>query len=256
MKKWIIVAAALVIVIGVILAVGISNLGPLMKKAVNTYGPKITKTEVRLGDVDLALFSGEATLQDLHIGNPEGFSSPEAVKVGSIHVNLDEGSLATDTIIVDRIEVIGPEITYEKAMSTDNFQTILKNVKKTVGAEGAPTEQSQKKAGGKNLLIRDFVLRDGKVNLAVPGIMGQDVTASLPDIHLKEVGKGGAPPAQAVAEILAALHQQITSRSVTETLNQELKSLGLEERLEKAVGEGAKKELEGVTESVKGLFGK
>jgi len=47
-----------VVVVVVFLVVGISNIGPIIKKAVNTYGPDITKTAVRLGDVDVSVFSG------------------------------------------------------------------------------------------------------------------------------------------------------------------------------------------------------
>jgi uncharacterized protein involved in outer membrane biogenesis len=257
MKKWIIVGAVVVIAIVLFLLVGISNLGPLIKNGVNTYGPRITKTEVRLGDVGLSLFSGQANLKDLYMGNPKGFRSPEAMKVRSIHVDLDEKSLAGDTIIIDRIEVIGPEITYEKVTTTDNFQTILNNMKETMGGGGPSTGKSEKSVGGKKLLVKDFIVRGGKVNLAVSAVVQKDITASLPDMHLKEVGKGGVPAAQVFAEIVAALYQEITSRSVTETLNQELKALGLDkEGLAGTVGEDAKKDLEGVTERVKGLFGK
>jgi uncharacterized protein involved in outer membrane biogenesis len=257
MKKWIIVGAVVVIAIVVFLFAGISNLGPLIKNAVNTYGPRITQTEVRLGDVGLSLFSGQANLKDLYLGNPTGFRSPEAMKVGSIHVDVDEGSLTADTIIIDKIEVIGPEITYEKVRTTDNFQTILNNVKRTVGGGGPSPEESERSVGGKKLLIRNFIVRGGKVNLAVSAVVEKDIMASLPDIHLKDVGKGGASAAEAFAEILAALYQEMTSRTVIETLNQELKALGLDDkRVVEAVGEGAKKGLEGVTQKVKGLLDK
>ena len=58
MKKWILIIGALiVVVIIIVLVVGLSNLGPMIKSAVNKYGPEITKTEVHLGDVKVSLFS-------------------------------------------------------------------------------------------------------------------------------------------------------------------------------------------------------
>jgi hypothetical protein len=57
MKKFIIIAVVLLIVAAGVVVFGLSKIGPLVKTAVNTYGPGITKTEVRLGDVNcLALF--------------------------------------------------------------------------------------------------------------------------------------------------------------------------------------------------------
>ncbi|MBW2359092.1 MAG: hypothetical protein JRF21_10575 [Deltaproteobacteria bacterium] len=65
MKKWILIGSgAVVVIIIVLLVVGVSNLGPIIKNAVNTHGPKMTKTEVRLGDVGISIFSAEAKLKD------------------------------------------------------------------------------------------------------------------------------------------------------------------------------------------------
>lgn len=133
MKKWLLIGVAFVVIVIIVLVIGISNLGPMIKTAVNTYGPKMTKTEVHLGDVDVSIFSAEAQLQDFYLGNPKGFKSPDAIKVGSIYVNVDEGSITGETIIIDKIEVVGPQITYEKARRTDNFKSILNNIEEAVG---------------------------------------------------------------------------------------------------------------------------
>jgi len=169
MKKWILIGGgAVVAVIIVVVIIIATNLGPMIKKAVNTYGPDITKTKVSLGDVDVSLFSGKATLKKLFLGNPKGFTSPFAMKVGSILVDIDEKSIAGDTIIIDRIEVVAPDISYEKIKGTDNFQTIMKNVTSSVGSEKqAAGKQQEKKKGGKKLLIKDFVVKGGKVNLTM-----------------------------------------------------------------------------------------
>ena len=57
MKKWIFIGLGTlaVVIIGVVVF-GLSKIGPIVQSAVNTYGPGITKTEVRLGDVNVSLF--------------------------------------------------------------------------------------------------------------------------------------------------------------------------------------------------------
>jgi hypothetical protein len=263
MKKWLYVGGAVIVVVVVLVVVGLSNLGPIVKTAVNTYGPDITKTPVRLDDVSVSIFSGEAKLQGFFLGNPKGFQGASAMRVGSIFVNVDEGSLTGDTIIVDKIEVLGPEISYEKIRGTDNFQTILKNVNQAVGSAQKP---SGGKESGKKLIIKDFMVKDGKVDLAMSVIGGQRITASLPDIHLKNIGEkgGGAPPAEVFKKVFAALHKQITSPAVTTALNEQLKALGTDveslgadaKKQLDAAGQDVQKELEGVTDKMKGLFGK
>ena len=111
-----------------------------------------------------------------------------------IDVDVDEGSITKDTIIITKVEVVGPEITYEKRGKTDNFQSILNNVqKKLPKGESSQKEPAKAEGPGKQLVINDLIIKNGKVNLAVavPGGMlaDQDIQADLPDIHLKDIGK-------------------------------------------------------------------
>jgi hypothetical protein len=245
MKKWILIGAGIVIVIIVIfLVIGISKIGPIIKTAVNTYGPGITKTDLRLDDVGVSLFSGDVKLKGFLLGNPKGFTSPDAMKVKSIYVNVEEKSLMKDPVVIDKIEIDSPEITYEKTSGTDNFMAIMENVKKSVGMGEASREKPKEGEKGRNLLIKDFVLKDGKVNLVAAFLGGKSIGVTLPDIRLTNIGGGkeGVSPAKASEVILAALYEKITSSAVTDSLNNELKKLGLQ-NLEEATA-GAKKQLE------------
>ncbi len=250
MKKIMLIGSAVVIIIIVLLVLGVSNLGPIIKTAVNTYGPKITKTDISLSDVGISIFSGEAKLKDFRLGNPKGFKSPNAVSVGSVFVDVDEGSLTGDTIIIDKIEIAAPEITYEKTAGTDNFQALLNNVKSTAATEKSTKTQSKEDtANGKKIMIRNFVLRGGKVNLAAAFLGGKSISATLPDIHLKDIGKetGGTSPAEAFEKIFAVLYKNITSPDVMNALNESLKTLGKDIE---ALGEDAKKQVEAMGKDI------
>lgn len=258
MKKWILIGGTtLVVIIIVVLVVGISNLGPIIKRAVNTYGPTITKTEVRLSGVGISILSGEAKLKGFYLGNPEGFKSPEAMTVASIFVDLDEKSITSDPVIIDKIEVVRPEITYEKAGRTDNFKTILNNVESSVRKGSAAKQQSGKKDEGKKLIIKNFIIKDAKVDLSISAVGGQSLSASasLQDIHLKNIGekRGGASPEQVFKEVFAILYKEMTSPAVTAALNEQLKELGSSVEIETPVG---KTDLGSATDKVKGMFGK
>jgi len=255
MKKLILLAfGGIVIVVVIVLVLGVSNLGPLIEKAVNTYGPGIAKTELRVEDVKVSVFSGEAELKNFLLGNPEGFDSKQAMKVGAIRVNVNKKTLTEDTIVIDRIEIVRPDITYEKKRGTDNFKTILNNVTKSVSTDKPKKARTEKEDAGKKIVISDFIVTGGKVNLVMPGLGGKSVTAALPDIHLKDVGKekGGASPAEAAKEIFAALYEKIASPAVADILNKHLKALS--PNIEGA-GESVKKELGGITDKMRGLLG-
>ena len=264
MKKLILIGCALVVVVvAAIVFFGISNLGPIITQAVNTYGPKITQTDVQLGDAGVSLFSGEVKLEDFLLGNPKGFKAPQAMKVGSVYVDLDEKSLTGNPIVIDKIEVAAPEITYERAGRDDNFNALLRNVKKksSSGQSGAgkQTGKDADAGGGKKLLIRSLIIKDGRVNLTAKVLAGQTITAELPYIELKDIGgqKEGVTPAKAFNLILAELYKQIQSPDVTGALSKGLEELGVTVKgvSLKGIDDQSKQKVEEVKDRVKGLLG-
>jgi hypothetical protein len=255
MKKLIFIGlGAIVIIVAVVVFVGLSNLGPIIKKAVNTYGPKITKTELHVADVGVSILSTEAKISDFFLGNPKGFKTPSAAKVSAIYVNVDEKSLTKNPIIIDRIEVNSPEINYEKKGKVDNFQSILNNVNKVTASEKSSKKSSQDQGPGKKLIIRDFIITDGKVNVALTiyGLGEKEINVPLPDIHLKDIGKekNGASAAEVSKQIFDALYRKITSGAVTDSINEQLKAYGA--NLD-SLGKTAAKQVEGASEKAKGL---
>jgi len=265
MKKWVIIAGVVIVVVTVLVVVLLSNLGPVIKTAVNTYGPKITKTDVHLSNVDVSLLSAQAKIKKFYLGNPARFKSPEAMTVKSIFINMDEKSVLEDPIIIEKIEVVTPEITYEKMGRTDNFQAILNNIKRTAGAEKASEKKAAGKSKGKKIIIKDFIIRDGKIKLVTSILGGEGIFSPLPDIHLKNIGqkKGGASPAEALKEIFATLYAKIISPDVMDAFNNQLKELGssidaagksITSQAETA-GEGIKKETDSLKGKIKGLLG-
>ncbi len=270
MKKLFIAGIVVIVVVAAIIFLTLSNLGPLVKKTVNTLGPKITKTKVEVADVSLSIFSGEAKIKGFVLGNPRGFKTAQAMKVGSIYVDIDEGSITKNPIIINKIEIISPEITYEKISGSDNFQALLKNVQGSAKAQ----EKSKDKAGpgdkqGKKIVINSVIVKNGKVNLTMAALGGKVITAPLPDIHLKDIGKEkqGATPAEAFEQIFSSLYNSISADSVTQIFNDGLKQFGNIKDLgakglktgsdaaQKAAGSAAEG-VKSATEGLKSLFKK
>jgi len=134
--------------------------------------------------------------------------------------------------------------------NTDNFKAILNNVKKSARMTDKPAgEKPEKQGEGKKLLIRNLIVKEGKVNLSV-AMLGAEksLSAALPDIHMTDLGKekGGASPAEIFEKVLALLYEQISSSAVTDILNKELEEL-LGTNRDELEGD-AKKELETLKE--------
>ncbi len=256
MKKFIIAVSVIVVVLVIIVIVGVSNLGPLVTYAVNTYGPGVTGTEVSLDDVDVKLFSGVAVMRGFTLGNPAGFNSPYALAADSIYLDVDEKTLTSDTIVIERIEVLKPDIIYETSGRTDNVQTILEKIK------GEPSAGAQPEAGkagqpsaGKKFIIKEALITGGTVKLAATMVKDRQITASLPDIHLKNIGseQGGAAAEAVFRQIFAAVYDGVQSGAVESALKKHLRSI---ERQAGSLSDTVKKELDDLSKKLPSLLGK
>ncbi len=271
MKKVIIAGVVLLVVVAAGLFLTLSNLGPLVKKTVNTVGPKVTKTDVSVADVSISIFSGEAKIKEFLLGNPKGFKTAKAMSVGSISVDIDEGSITKNPIVINKIEIIGPEITYEKISGTDNFKQLLKNVQSSAKSEKKEAAKSSSKSDkpAKKIVIENVIIKDAKAHLVMAMLGGKEITAPMPDIHLKDIGKekDGATPAEAFEKIFSSIYDSISADSVTQVFNDGLKQLGGLKDLgasglktgtdaAKSAADGASKGVESATKSIKGLFNK
>jgi uncharacterized protein involved in outer membrane biogenesis len=238
MKKIMTVSA---IILLALLAVGLSNLGPIVAKAINVYGPRLTKTEVHVSNVDISLLSGTATLSDFILGSPKGYTAPETLKARSIYLDVDERSLLGDSPVIHRIEVFRPEIFYEKRDGTDNLQTLLEAMR---SSQRKPEPSDSRKAAGKRLLIKDLIVRGGTLNVIVPGTGGQNAKLSLSELHLRNVSEQTprAVTADILSAVLDAIYKQVTSPGLVNTLKLDLKTMGAK--------------TESAVEKAKGLFGK
>jgi hypothetical protein len=220
MKKLIIrlLIALVVVVILAFVAVGLFLDGAI-QKGVETFGPKLTKVDIKLQSVSLSLLSGGGTIKGLVVGNPEGFKTPSAINVGAATLSLNPGSLLSDKIIIKSINVQGPEITYETDLKHSNLNKILANVQEATGGAGQepakPTEPAPPKEAkpAKKLQVDDFVISGAKVRVSLTtSLVKGTATVPLPDIHLQNLGAGpdGITPAELTKQVLDAVVKGVT----------------------------------------------
>lgn len=252
MKKWIVGGGSLIIaVIIVAIVLAVLNLGDIIKAATETYGPKITKTEVKLGSADISILSGSGELNDFLLGNPKGFSMPSALECKTIRVKVVTDSLTSDKIIIEEVFIDGPIISYEKKGRTDNFKTILNNINKTVAGEKKQDKGATSETGSeKKIQINNFIVKNGKINLAGPmakAFGDESMGIDLPDIHLKDIGKDkDTTPAEAFALVLKEMTGDIAGTVVQ--VGKKLQE-GLNKAMD-SMGEGSKS----IGDTIKGIF--
>lgn len=201
MKKLLIGMLVLVIV-----AVGVVfyAFDSILKRGIETAGSSVLRTDVTVGSVGVSPLSGNGGIQQLRIANPEGFDEPYAMELGGLDVAIERDSVFSDVIVIDRIIVEQPVITYETRIRTDNIRTLLNNL------GGSSDQQTSQEAGGtgKRVIIRDFQMLGSQVRVA-SAIGSADV--AIPDLRLQNIGEENAAVtvAEAARQIFAAVNQQL-----------------------------------------------
>ncbi len=282
MKRTLVIGGgALGVVVAVVVVAVVflfSSLDSLIKEAVEKYGSEIIQAEVRLNKVEIDVTSGQGGLSGLKIGNPKGFETPSAFELGGISVKLDIGSVTEDVIVIKEIVISKPQVTYELGTGGSNIDAIRNNIDRYVKAHGggkseawsdaktgAKTDAKTDEGGGPKLVIENLYIRGGTVNVSanIPLMRGRKMTAPLPDIHLKDIGKEekGATPGEVAEEILASVGKSVSDAMSGIGVGSTLESLrtglaGATKSVTDAVsgaGEAVKGAVSGAGEAVKGV---
>ncbi|MGH8680094.1 MAG: hypothetical protein ACREVP_01120 [Burkholderiales bacterium] len=213
-----IVAAVAALAVVALVAAGVwlyLSLDHVVKRAIEKYVPEILQATVELDEVRLAPADGAGTLRGMRIGNPKGFRAPHAATVGTITLAIDPTTVVKDVVLVRRIAVERPSITYEPGPKGSNFDVFQRNVERYVGAAGKSADAK----GGRRLIVESLTIRGARVTYA-PQVGRGTATISfdLPDIQLRNVGKerGGVTPgelAKIVVDALAARIAEVMARA-------------------------------------------
>jgi len=275
LKKLIIGLGLIVVVIAVGMYYLSQNAGKIVETVIEKQGSRVTQVAVTLDGVDISLADLKAGLRGLAVANPAGFKTERAVSLGEVSVKLGK-DWSPNLIVIDEVMVRAPEVTYEIGAGGSNIAAIQKNVEdfmSVVSGGASSASSSGAPAGddaGPKLVINDFYIKGGKVNVSASLMQGKTITTPLPEIHLKDIGKksGGASPAEVIDQVIAA----ITKASGNAAGGVDLSQLGLSDISGKAADIGkaatgalqgagsgatdaAKGAVEGAAGALKGLLG-
>lgn len=265
---------ALVIVVVIVGLYVFSSLDSIVKAAVEKVGSDVTQTEVTLSDVEISLTAGTGALLGFSMANPQGYSDNNALQFDEISIALDLATIQSDPVVIKELVIDAPVVVYELGESGSNIEKIQDNV------AGSAPEQSGGGSGdsgeeGPKIVIENLILRNGQISITATQLLGETVSAPLPDIHLRDIGKeeNGATPGQIAVETLDSVLAQVTAAvgsvdisKITDQLN-----VGMDEAkkvleqggdVSKAVEDGAGEAtdavegaVEGVGDTLKGVLG-
>lgn len=256
MKKIILIVGGVVVVLVIGLVIFLTlSLDSLVKKGVETVGPQITKTEMKLEKANISVLSGSGALHGFHIGNPEGYKSPSAIKFGEASVGVRPASVLSDKIHVTHVKVVGPEITFEGTLgSKNNLSKIMENVEAATGGGAAtdkPADPSADSGAAKKLQVDDFLISGAKVNVTLTALGGRQLTLSIPDIHMTNLGSG---PEGITAGELTKLVLKNINKETFEAIQKSVADVGKQAAdALKDMGKGGTNSINKAAETLKGV---
>lgn len=193
-----------------------SSLDNIVASAIRSYGPEITKVNVKLDSVKIRPTEGLAALYRLELGNPTGFTTPRALSVGRISMVLDVATITQDVVRIKEITIEQPEITYEHASGGSNLDVIQRNVEAYVANKTGGQKQTPASGQEKKVIIDHLYIKGASAKVSAAMLQGKVVTLPVPDLHLSDIGKksGGATVGEASRQVFTAMTQSV-SKSVS-----------------------------------------
>ncbi len=204
-------------IVAVAVLVTLSGLDAIVKNAIESHGSAMTQTAVQVGSVDVSLGNGMATVRNLTIANPPGFTAPYAFELGEITVHIAVSSVASDPLVIKEIRIAAPRVTCElNSAGVSNVEVIRRAVEgkdhhaDPSGPSAAGGRKSEPSTG-RRLIIETLALRDGEVYVDARAVGGPEQHEKLPGFELTDIGgkQGGATPAEVGRIVVIALAQDV-----------------------------------------------
>ena len=193
----------LLITVAVVLSFNMS-ISHIIKSAIETNGAKVLGTDVKLDKVNVSMFTGAVTLDNVTIVNLPGYQLPNFLTMHKANAEVSTGTLLNKKkkIRIKNIELAGINLTVEQKGSETNLQKIIEAV-------------SKYKFSDRNLWIDELKITDVTITIALPGISGKDnaITFKLQPVTIRNIGKDeDLDTAMVLNKILAVITDKITQK--------------------------------------------
>jgi hypothetical protein len=179
----------------VALRYGASRLDGTVAAAIERHGSALTGTRVDVDGVDLALRAGRVDVAGMTVGNPRGYDTDYAVRIGSAAVELDIGSLTGAVPVIEELVLDGALINAEQRAAASNLTDIQQHA--TASSGGAPAGEPGR------IVVERFRLRNARV-LVTSEHLSEPEELPLREVVVENIGSatGGATYSQAAEAML------------------------------------------------------
>lgn len=232
----VVILALIGLATAVALRYGAGRLDGAVASAIERHGSALTGTSVDVAGVDLALRAGRVDLAGLTVGNPRGYDTDYAVRIGSAAVELDVGSLAGAVPVIEELVLDGALINAEQRSAASNLTDIQQH------ATGSPGEAPAGEPG--RIIVERFRVRNARVlltsehlrtpeELPLRDVVVENIGSATGGVTYSEAAEAMLLPVLAAARSAAAQRLRVAavdavSSAAREELDEETQRLGQE----------------------------
>ena len=210
----IVLALGLVVVVGAIVYL-VTSLDGIVKRQIEQHGSRLTGTRVSLEGVEIDLVAGSGTIRGLRVANPEGFSSGDAIRLQTIALAIDLGSLGSQPLRIEQIEIGEVDVRLEV---DERGRSNIDALRRHAADSGSDTTSS--KAGeaeadeATRIAIGRLEFAGGQIVTQGIHTQGKERNVAFPGLSLRNLGgPNGEPPGAIGQEVFVAFASRVV-RSV------------------------------------------
>ena len=152
-------------------------------------GSVFTGTEVKLQEFSSDL-SGQIRLKGFSVGNPQGYSTGNAIDLNELFINVDLPSLFQKQKIIRQISLKGLRVNLESSFNDTNISKIQQNIQKSTSSSSKETQAktaAEEDHQDSGILIEHFASEDGSASYTHTSVE-QPIAFLLPPLNLKNIG--------------------------------------------------------------------
>jgi hypothetical protein len=266
-RRLVLVAVVATLVLGVGGLVLLWSLDSIVKGVIERYGAAATKVAVHADSVALSVLGGSATISDLTVANPNGFSSANVFRLGKIHLRVELGTIRSNPLVIDEITIVDPEVHFELDQNGEsNVDVIRRNLTQfrsdasggTPASPGPsqPTPARKERADAQRFVIKKLSIQAAQLVIDTSALGGERRAVKLPDTEETDIGarSGGATGGEVATVVVRTLVRDVAATVAAAKVERALeKSIGGEAG--KALGEGVGEAVKGVGRALNKIFG-
>lgn len=175
-------------------------IGPVATRVANKVVPSYTGTDFVLGSFGLNYYIGKLHVGDVRLDNPSGYSPEQALTLGSLDVDVDMGTVLSDTIVIRDVQVKDVFVSITSEDGTNNFVAIAAHasspaekkdeapVEEVAADDGNAATNAERKVVIDRIRIEGLVVQYGKLPISLLPITLTDIGRETGGIEFENAG--------------------------------------------------------------------